>query len=125
MLLWSHIVALAVIVAAVTAGSMAVGPQPDVPTQQRQLPLVMPALFTVVALWQMAAGVGLYWECPVSSGSRKASSCAVRSLGAQPDSKTRVARDGWNVEPRQNDPRVLLLRVSACDIWSERERAAW
>ena len=54
-------IALAVLVAAVTAGSMVAGPQPDVPTQQRQLLLVMPVLFTVVALWQMAAGVGLYW----------------------------------------------------------------
>src|SRR5262245_17737467 len=54
-------IALAVLVAAVTAGSMVAGPQPDVPAQQRQLLLVMPALFTLVALWQMAAGVGLYW----------------------------------------------------------------
>jgi YidC/Oxa1 family membrane protein insertase len=54
-------VALALLVAAATAGSMAVGPQPDVPAQQRLLLLVMPALFTIVALWQMAAGVGLYW----------------------------------------------------------------
>jgi YidC/Oxa1 family membrane protein insertase len=54
-------IALALLVAAVTAGSMAAGPQPDVPAQQRQLLLLMPALFTVVALWQMAAGVGLYW----------------------------------------------------------------
>jgi len=54
-------IALALLVALVTAGSMAAGPQPDVPTQQRQLLLVMPALFTAVALWQMAAGVGLYW----------------------------------------------------------------
>jgi YidC/Oxa1 family membrane protein insertase len=54
-------ITLAVLVAAVTAGSMAAGPQPDVPTQQRQLMLVIPALFTLAALWQMAAGVGLYW----------------------------------------------------------------
>jgi YidC/Oxa1 family membrane protein insertase len=54
-------IALAVLVAAITAGSMAAGPQPDVPAQQRQLLLIMPALFTLLALWQMAAGVGLYW----------------------------------------------------------------
>lgn len=54
-------IALAVLVAAVTAGSMAAGPQPDIPAQQRQLLLIMPALFTLLALWQMAAGVGLYW----------------------------------------------------------------
>ena len=54
-------VALAVLVAAITAASLAAGPQPDVPAQQRQLLLIMPALFTLLALWQMAAGVGLYW----------------------------------------------------------------
>jgi YidC/Oxa1 family membrane protein insertase len=54
-------IALAVLVAAVTAGSMAAGPQPDIPAQQRQILLIMPALFTLLALWQMAAGVGLYW----------------------------------------------------------------
>jgi YidC/Oxa1 family membrane protein insertase len=54
-------IALAVLVAALTAGSMAAGPQPDIPAQQRQLLLIMPALFTLLALWQMAAGVGLYW----------------------------------------------------------------
>jgi YidC/Oxa1 family membrane protein insertase len=54
-------VALAILVAAVTAGSMVAGPQPDVPTQQRHLLLIIPAVFTLLALWQMAAGVGLYW----------------------------------------------------------------
>ncbi len=54
-------IVLAVLVAALTAGSMVAGPQPDVPAQQRQLLLIMPALFTLLALWQMAAGVGLYW----------------------------------------------------------------
>jgi YidC/Oxa1 family membrane protein insertase len=54
-------IALAVLVAALTAGSMAAGPQTDIPAQQRQLLLIMPALFTLLALWQMAAGVGLYW----------------------------------------------------------------
>ena len=54
-------IALALLVATLTAASMAAGPQPDVPSQQRQLLLVMPALFTVIALWQMAAGIGLYW----------------------------------------------------------------
>ena len=52
---------LAMVVAAVTAGSMAAGPQPDGPAQQRMIMLVMPALFTLIALWQMASGVGLYW----------------------------------------------------------------
>ena len=54
-------IALALLVATLTAASMAAGHQPDVPSQQRQLLLVMPALFTVIALWQMAAGIGLYW----------------------------------------------------------------
>src|SRR5262245_45368289 len=54
-------IALALFVAVVTAGSMAAGPQPDAPAQQRQLLLVLPALFTMLALWKMAAGVGLYW----------------------------------------------------------------
>ena len=54
-------VALAVLVGAVTAASMATGPQPDAPAQQRLLMLALPAVFTVIALWQMAAGVGLYW----------------------------------------------------------------
>ena len=54
-------VALAVLVGAVTAASMATGPQPDMPAQQRMLILAMPAVFTVIALWQMASGVGLYW----------------------------------------------------------------
>jgi YidC/Oxa1 family membrane protein insertase len=54
-------IALAVLVAALTAGSMAAGPHPDIPAQQRQLLLIMPLLFTLLALWQMAAGVGLYW----------------------------------------------------------------
>ena len=54
-------IALAVLVAGVTFVSMAAGPQPDVPAQQRQLLMVMPALLTFVALWHMAAGVGLYW----------------------------------------------------------------
>ena len=42
------------------AGCVA-GPQLDAPAQQRQLLWVLPALFTMVALWKMAAGVGLYW----------------------------------------------------------------
>jgi YidC/Oxa1 family membrane protein insertase len=54
-------VALAMLVAAVTTASMAAGPQPDMPAQQRQLMLVLPAVFTLLALWQMASGVGLYW----------------------------------------------------------------
>jgi YidC/Oxa1 family membrane protein insertase len=54
-------VALATLVAAVTAASMAAGPQPDANAQQRVLLLTMPALFTLVALWHMASGVGLYW----------------------------------------------------------------
>ena len=53
--------ALALLVAVATAASMAVSPQPDAPAQQRQLLMVLPALFTMVALWKMAAGVGLYW----------------------------------------------------------------
>src|SRR5215471_375746 len=54
-------IGLALLVAAVTAGSVAAGAQPDVPAQQRHLLLAMPALVTAIALWHMAAGVGLYW----------------------------------------------------------------
>jgi YidC/Oxa1 family membrane protein insertase len=54
-------VILAMLVGAVTAASMATGPQPDAPAQQRMLLLVMPAVFTVIALWHMSSGVGLYW----------------------------------------------------------------
>jgi YidC/Oxa1 family membrane protein insertase len=54
-------VGLALLVAAVTAASMAAGPQPDGPAQQRLVMLVLPAVFTLIALWQMASGVGLYW----------------------------------------------------------------
>jgi YidC/Oxa1 family membrane protein insertase len=53
--------ALAMVVAAITAASMAAGPQPDGPAQQRMVMLALPAVFTLVALWQMASGVGLYW----------------------------------------------------------------
>jgi YidC/Oxa1 family membrane protein insertase len=53
--------ALALVVAALTAAGIAAGPQPDMPSQQRQLLLVMPALLTLFALWKMAAGIGLYW----------------------------------------------------------------
>jgi YidC/Oxa1 family membrane protein insertase len=40
---------------------MAAGSQPDAPAQQRILILLMPAVFTAVALWHLASGVGLYW----------------------------------------------------------------
>jgi len=53
--------ALAMVVAAITAASMAAGPQPDGLAQQRMVMLALPAVFTLVALWQMASGVGLYW----------------------------------------------------------------
>ena len=53
--------ALAMVVAAITAASMAAGPQSDGPAQQRMVMLALPAVFTLVALWQMASGVGLYW----------------------------------------------------------------
>ena len=52
--------ALAMVVAAITAASMAAGPQSDGPAQQRMV-AALPAVFTLVALWQMASGVGLYW----------------------------------------------------------------
>jgi YidC/Oxa1 family membrane protein insertase len=54
-------VALAAAVAVITAVSMAAGSQPDAPAQQRILILLMPAVFTAVALWHLASGVGLYW----------------------------------------------------------------
>jgi YidC/Oxa1 family membrane protein insertase len=54
-------VVLGMLVGAVTAAGMIAGPQPDTPAQNRLLLVVIPALLTVVALWKMAAGVGLYW----------------------------------------------------------------
>jgi protein-L-isoaspartate(D-aspartate) O-methyltransferase len=42
---------------------------------------IMLVLFTLLALWQMAAGVGLYWASPVSLASRGALSCAARWPG--------------------------------------------
>jgi len=52
---------LALAVAAVTAASLADAAQTDLPAQQRQLLAVLPAVFTALALWHMAAGIGLYW----------------------------------------------------------------
>ncbi len=54
-------IALAVIVAALTAGSMAAGPQPETAAPNRLLMLALPAVFTLITLGQMASGVGLYW----------------------------------------------------------------
>ena len=54
-------VALALLVAALTAASMAAGPQPDAVSQNRVLMIALPAALTLIALWQMAAGLGLYW----------------------------------------------------------------
>ena len=47
--------------AALSAVSMAAVPQSEAPTQTRLLMFAIPMVFTAVALWQMAAGVGLYW----------------------------------------------------------------
>jgi YidC/Oxa1 family membrane protein insertase len=54
-------VALTLVVAAITVASMAAGPPPSAGAQNRTLMIVLPAIFTVIALWQMAAGIGLYW----------------------------------------------------------------
>jgi YidC/Oxa1 family membrane protein insertase len=53
--------ALSVVVAALTAASVAAGPQVDAAWSQRLLLVALPAVVTLVALWHMAAGVGLYW----------------------------------------------------------------
>jgi YidC/Oxa1 family membrane protein insertase len=54
-------IALALLVAALTSASMAAGPQPDSVAQNRVVMVALPAVFTAIALWQLAAGVGLYW----------------------------------------------------------------
>lgn len=54
-------IALAVLVAALTGASMAAGPQPDSIAPTRVMMVALPAVFTAIALWQLAAGVGLYW----------------------------------------------------------------
>jgi YidC/Oxa1 family membrane protein insertase len=74
-------VALAAVVAVITAASMAAGPQPDAPAQQRILMLLMPAVFTAVALWHLASGVGLYWG--VSSVVGVAQGVVVRRMVAR------------------------------------------
>jgi len=53
--------ALAAVVAALTAASVAAGPQLDAASSQRLLVVAVPAIVTLVTLWHMAAGVGLYW----------------------------------------------------------------
>jgi YidC/Oxa1 family membrane protein insertase len=55
---------LGIVVAAITAAGMAAGPQPA--PENRPVMILVPAMVTLIALWQMAAGVGLYWG--VSSG---------------------------------------------------------
>jgi YidC/Oxa1 family membrane protein insertase len=50
---------LTIVVTAVTAAAVALGPQ-SMP-QGRALLIILPTLITLVALSQMAAGVGLYW----------------------------------------------------------------
>ena len=50
---------LAVIVSAVAVGAAALAPQPT--GQNRTLMALLPAVITMVVLWKMAAGVGLYW----------------------------------------------------------------
>lgn len=61
-------VLLAVIVAALTSASMFAGPQLDSGQQTRLLMIVLPAVMTLVALWHMAAGVGLYWGVSSAMG---------------------------------------------------------
>ncbi|MDP6580331.1 MAG: membrane protein insertase YidC [Vicinamibacterales bacterium] len=50
---------LAVVVAALTGAAVALGPQ-SVP-QGRTLLIILPTVVTLVALSQMASGIGLYW----------------------------------------------------------------
>jgi membrane protein insertase Oxa1/YidC/SpoIIIJ len=50
---------VAFIVTALTVGSLVLAPQP--PGQHRNLMMLLPAIFTMIALSKMAAGVGLYW----------------------------------------------------------------
>jgi membrane protein insertase Oxa1/YidC/SpoIIIJ len=50
---------LALLVAATTCGAVAV--TRTTPEQNKALLLLLPAVMTVVALWQLSAGVALYW----------------------------------------------------------------
>jgi YidC/Oxa1 family membrane protein insertase len=58
--------ALGIVVAALTAASMAAGPQAA--PENRIVLILVPAVVTLVALWQMAAGVGLYWGVSSAMG---------------------------------------------------------
>jgi len=51
---------LAMLVAAVAVGAASLAPQPD-GQQSRTLMTFLPAVITMIVLWKMAAGVGLYW----------------------------------------------------------------
>jgi YidC/Oxa1 family membrane protein insertase len=50
---------LALLVAAATCGAVAV--TRTTPEQNKALLLLLPAVMTIVALWQLSAGVALYW----------------------------------------------------------------
>jgi len=50
---------LATIVAAIAVGAAALAPVPE--GQSRTLMTLLPAVITMIVLWKMAAGVGLYW----------------------------------------------------------------
>jgi YidC/Oxa1 family membrane protein insertase len=50
---------LAVVVAAVGVGAASLAPVPE--GQSRTLMTFLPALVTMVVLWKMSAGIGLYW----------------------------------------------------------------
>ena len=50
---------LAMLVAAVAVGASALAPLPE--GQSRTLMTFLPAIITMIVLWKMAAGVGLYW----------------------------------------------------------------
>jgi YidC/Oxa1 family membrane protein insertase len=52
-------VVLALLVAATTCGAVAL--TRTTPEQSKALMLLLPAVMTVVALWQLSAGVALYW----------------------------------------------------------------
>jgi YidC/Oxa1 family membrane protein insertase len=57
---------LAMVVAAVAVGASTLAPLPE--GQGRTLTTFLPAIITMIVLWKMAAGVGLYWGLSSAAG---------------------------------------------------------
>jgi YidC/Oxa1 family membrane protein insertase len=71
---------LAVVVTAVAGLAAWVVPQPE--GQSRTLMTLLPALITMIVLWKMAAGVGLYWGVSSAVGAAQTLLVTRRRAGA-------------------------------------------